>query len=31
MQTVAQFIKNLPPMQETPVQFLCQEDVLEKR
>ena len=31
MQTVAQFIKNLPTMQETPVQFLGWEDPLEKR
>ena len=27
---VAQLIKNLPTMQETPVQFLGQEDLLEK-
>ena len=27
---VAQSVKNLPPMQETQVQFLCQEDPLEK-
>ena len=27
---VAQLIKNLPAMQETPVQFLGQEDPLEK-
>ena len=27
---IAQFIKNLPSMQETPVQFLGQEDPLEK-
>ena len=30
MQTVAQFIKNLPATQETPVQFLGWEDPLEK-
>ena len=28
---VAQLVKNLPTMQETPVQFLGQEDPLEKR
>ena len=28
---VAQLVKNLPAMQETPVQFLGQEDPLEKR
>ena len=28
---VAQLIKNLPAMQETPVQFLGREDALEKR
>ena len=27
---VAQLVKNLPVMQETPVQFLGQEDMLEK-
>ena len=27
---VAQLIKNLPAMQETPIQFLGQEDPLEK-
>ena len=27
---VAQLVKNLPTMQETPVQFLGQEDPLEK-
>ena len=27
----AQLVKNLPAMQETPVQFLCQEDLIEKR
>ena len=27
---VAQMVKNLPPMQETPVQYLGQEDALEK-
>ena len=27
---VAQLVKNLPAMQETPVQFLNQEDPLEK-
>ena len=27
---VAQMVKNLPAMQETPVQFLGQEDPLEK-
>ena len=27
---VAQLVKNLPAMQYTPVQFLCQEDPLEK-
>ena len=27
---IAQFIKNPPAMQETPVQFLVQEDPLEK-
>ena len=27
---VAQLVKNLPPMQETLVQFLGQEDLLEK-
>ena len=27
---VAQLVKNLPAMQETPVQFLGQEDLLEK-
>ena len=26
----AQLVKNLPAMQETPVQFLGQEDLLEK-
>ena len=26
----AQLVNNLPPMQETPVQFLGQEDLLEK-
>ena len=28
---VAQLVKNPPAMQETPVQFLSQEDPLEKR
>ena len=28
---VAQLVKNPPAMQETPVQFLGQEDLLEKR
>ena len=28
--TVAQLVKNLPEMQETPVRFLAQEDLLEK-
>ena len=28
---VAQLVKNLPAMQETPVQFLGQEDPLEKK
>ena len=28
---IAQLIKNLPAMQETPVQFLGWEDLLEKR
>ena len=27
---IAQLVKNLPEMQETPVQFLGQEDSLEK-
>ena len=27
---IAQLVKNLPPMQETLVRFLCQEDMLEK-
>ena len=27
---VAQLVKNLPAMQETPVQFLTPEDLLEK-
>ena len=27
---VAQVVKNLPPMQETPVQYLSPEDALEK-
>ena len=27
---VAQLVKNLPAMQETPVQFLGQEDPMEK-
>ena len=27
---VAQLVKNLPAMQETPVRFLGQEDLLEK-
>ena len=27
---IAQLVKNLPAMQETPVQFLGQEDPLEK-
>ena len=27
---IAQLVKNLPAMQETPVQFLGQEDSLEK-
>ena len=27
---VVQLVKNLPAMQETPVQFLSQEDSLEK-
>ena len=29
-QQVAQLVKNLPAMQETPAQFLGQEDPLEK-
>ena len=29
--TVAQLAKNSPAMQETPIQFLGQEDLLEKR
>ena len=28
---IAQLVKNLPAMQETPVQFLCWEDPLGKR
>jgi len=28
---IAQLLKNLPAVQETPVQFLGQEDLLEKR
>ena len=28
---VAQLVKNLPAIQETPVRFLSQEDLLEKR
>ena len=28
---IAQLVKNLPAMQETPVLFLAQEDPLEKR
>ena len=28
---IAQLVKNLPAMQENPVQFLAQEDPLEKR
>ena len=28
---IAQLVKNMPAMQETPVQFLGQEDLLEKR
>ena len=28
---VVQLVKNLPAMQETPVQFLGQEDLMEKR
>ena len=28
--TLAQLVKNLPTMQETPVRFLGQEDPLEK-
>ena len=28
---IAQLVKKLPAMQETPVQFLCQEDTLEKK
>ena len=28
---VAQLVKNPPALQETPVQFLCWEDFLEKR
>ena len=27
---IAQFVKNLPAMQETPVQFMSQENPLEK-
>ena len=27
---IAQLVKNLPPMQETAVRFLSQEDLLEK-
>ena len=27
---IAQLVKNLPAMQETPVRFLGQEDLLEK-
>ena len=27
---IAQLVKNLPAMKETPVQFLGQEDLLEK-
>ena len=27
---IVQLVKNLPAMQETPVQFLCREDLLEK-
>ena len=27
---IAQLVKNLPAVQETPVQFLGQEDLLEK-
>ena len=27
---IAQWVKNPPAMQETPVRFLCQEDPLEK-
>ena len=27
---IAQLVKNLPAMQETPVQFLCWEDPLKK-
>ena len=27
---ISQLVKNLPAMQETPVQFLAQEDLLEK-
>ena len=27
---IAQLLKNLPAMQETPVQFLGQEDLMEK-
>ena len=27
---VAQLVKNLPAMQETPVQFLSQDDLLKK-
>ena len=27
---IAQLVKNLPAMQETLVQFLCREDLLEK-
>ena len=27
---IAQLVKNLPEMQETPVRFLAQEDLLEK-
>ena len=27
---IAQLVKNLPAMQETPVQFLGREDLLEK-
>ena len=29
-QTIAQLVKNPPAMQETPVQFLSWEDLLEK-
>ena len=27
---IAQWVKNLPAMQEIPVQFLCREDLQEK-